>query len=258
MAAEPISFVTTPPGARIYISDYAAAAGDDLSQWQLLGETPLTIDGVPRWGYYRIRAIKEGFAPAEKDPFHRPGLGRQGRSRAPPAEQVPLGMVWVPAMDATVPAGMAAPRITLPGFWMDRHEVTNRQFKAFIDADGYQKEEYWKEPFVRDGRTLSWQEGIEGFRDATNRSGPASWQLGTYPDGAEDLPVGGVSWYEAAAYAAFAGKNLPTLHEWWGVAINPSSSDILTLSNFASHGLRTGGSRTAEWQDSALTTWPAT
>ena len=33
------------------------------------------------------------------------------------------------------------------------------------------------------------------------------------------MPVGGVSWYEAAAYARFAGKSLPTLHEWWGAAI---------------------------------------
>ena len=115
---------------------------------------------------------------------------------------------------------------------MDRYEVTNRQFKKFVDAGGYQREEYWTEPFVKDGRTLSWREGIAGFRDATNRPGPAGWQLGTFPDGAEDLPVGGVSWYEAAAYAVFAGKSLPTLHEWWGVAINPPNSDILTLSNF--------------------------
>ena len=49
------------------------------------------------------------------------------------------------------------------------------------------------------------------FRDATGRPGPATWQLGTFPDGAERLPVSGVSWYEAAAYAAFAGKSLPNV-----------------------------------------------
>jgi dienelactone hydrolase len=50
------------------------------------------------------------------------------------------------------------------------------------------------------------------------------------------MPVGGVSWYEAAAYAVFAAKSLPTLHEWWGAAINPANSDILMLSNFAAQG----------------------
>ena len=59
-------FTTTPAGARVYISDYMAAAGDDLSQWQLLGETPFDNRQLPCWGYYRIRAVKDGFAPVER------------------------------------------------------------------------------------------------------------------------------------------------------------------------------------------------
>ena len=38
---------------------------DDLSQWQLLGAAPVTVDQVPTWGYYRVRAVKEGFAPTD-------------------------------------------------------------------------------------------------------------------------------------------------------------------------------------------------
>jgi serine/threonine protein kinase len=53
---------------------------------------------------------------------------------------------------ALVPPPLVTPRVSLPGFWVDRYEITNRQFKAFVDAGGYQKEEYWKEPFVKDGR----------------------------------------------------------------------------------------------------------
>ena len=56
---------TTPAGARVYISDYTAGAGADLSQWQLLGEAPVKINQIPVWGYYRIRATKAGFAPTD-------------------------------------------------------------------------------------------------------------------------------------------------------------------------------------------------
>ena len=48
------------------------------------------------------------------------------------------------------------------------------------------------------------------FVDSTGRPGPATWQGGDYPEGQDDYPVSGVSWYEAAAYAEFAHKSLPT------------------------------------------------
>ena len=101
---------------------------------------------------------------------------------------------------------------------MDRYEVTNRQFKAFVDGGGYGKREYWKQPFVGTGREISWEEAQAQFRDATGRPGPASWELGSFPEGREDFPVDGVSWYEAAAYAEFAGKSLPTVYHWYRAA----------------------------------------
>ena len=115
--------------------------------------------------------------------------------------------------------------------------MTNRQFKEFVDAGGYRREEYWKQPFVMNGRTLSFAQALEQFRDQTGRPGPANWQLGTYAEGTDDIPVGGVSWYEAMAYAEFAGKSLPTVYEWFGAAgiVGPQSG-ILTLSNFRGRG----------------------
>ena len=50
------------------------------------------------------------------------------------------------------------------------------------------------------------------------------------------FPVGGVSWYEAAAYAAFAGKSLPTIHHWYRAAGLGRFADILTVSNFDGKG----------------------
>ena len=234
-AAE-VAFTTTPPGASIYVSDYAAAAGDGLTDWRLLGETPFTIDWLPRWGYYRFRAAKDGLTSAEEAQLH---PGRSSVAFTLHSEKdTPAGMVWVPPTTAALAWPLVGSEVSLPGFWMDRYEITNRQFKAFVDAGGYEKEEYWREPFVKDGRPLSWREAVVEFRDSTNRAGPAGWQLGTYPEGTDNIPVGGVSWYEAAAYAVFAAKSLPTLHEWWGAAqqSNLVNSDILTLSNFASRG----------------------
>jgi hypothetical protein len=66
----------------------------------------------------------------------------------------------------------------------------------------------------RFARTLSWAEALALFRDATGRPGPAPWEQGDYPRVQEDFPVSGVSWYEAAAYAEFAGKALPTIYHW--------------------------------------------
>jgi formylglycine-generating enzyme required for sulfatase activity len=225
-----MSFQTTPAGARIYISDYTAGAGDAIDQWQLLGETPFETK-LPLWGYYRIRALKEGFASVEQSNFP---LGEKTVQLTLHAErEVPPAMVWVPAHAPTAPA----PTADLPGYWIDKYEVTNRQFKSFVDAGGYTKKEYWTHRFMKDDREISWQEAMENFRDATRRPGPAGWQLGTYPEGADALPVGGVSWYEAAAYAEFAGKSLPTVYEWFGAAGAAGGvSDILPLSNFGGRG----------------------
>jgi dienelactone hydrolase len=52
------------------------------------------------------------------------------------------------------------------------------------------------------------------FVDQTGRPGPATWQAGDYAAGQGNYPVGGISWYEAAAYAEFAGKQLPTETHW--------------------------------------------
>jgi formylglycine-generating enzyme required for sulfatase activity/tRNA A-37 threonylcarbamoyl transferase component Bud32/dienelactone hydrolase len=225
VATRPVAFETTPAGAEIYISDYTAGAGDDPSEWVLVGEAPLSVDTIPNWGYYRARAVKAGFTPADAV------FG--GTSTVPMTLHaegtVPAGMVWVPAIGATP----TAPVLALPAYWLDRFEVTNREFKKFVDAGGYRKPEYWKHLFVKDGRVVSHEQATAEFRDLTGRPGPATWQLGAFPEGTADLPVGGVSWFEAMAYAEFAGKSLPTVYEWQRAAGVGVNSDILQLSNFS-------------------------
>src|SRR6185369_14684478 len=95
----------------------------------------------------------------------------------------------------------------------------------------------------KDGRRFSWEEGIAAFRDSTGRPGPSTWEVGDYPLGGDDLPVGGVSWYEAAAYAEFASKRLPTIHHWYRGAMLGLYSDIVQFSNFTATGPVRVGSR---------------
>ena len=121
-------------------------------------------------------------------------------------------------------------------FWIDRFEVTNREFKVFVDRGGYRTRAYWREPFIVDGRAVPWATSMARFRDATGRPGPGTWKSGTYPAGEADFPVGGVSWYEAAAYAVFVGKSLPTIYHWYRAADLGRFADILTVSNFNGKG----------------------
>jgi dienelactone hydrolase len=239
--APPLSVQSTPPGAEVYLSDYIDAKVGDAS-WELLGVTPLKTDRIPYAGYYRIRVSKAGFASIER-PFDPVALGLSPSAghldlTLQSNDRVPEGMIWVDAAAAGAATGppLVTPAV-IPAFWLDKQEVSNKQFKAFVDAGGYRTRTNWKEPFVTNGHTLQWDDAMSRFHDATSRAGPATWQLGTYPEGTSDLPVSGVSWYEAAAYCDFVQKSLPTAYHWYHAAAGVGLfSTIVQLSNFGAHG----------------------
>ncbi len=73
-------------------------------------------------------------------------------------------------------------RVFVKSFYIDKYEVTNAQYKKFIDATGH--------------------------------PAPSGWNNGKYPQGKANNPALYVSWYDAKAYAKWAGKRLPTEEEW--------------------------------------------
>jgi eukaryotic-like serine/threonine-protein kinase len=214
---------TEPPGARVSFRDYL---GDD-SDWESLGLSPVVSVKIP-FGYFRWRISKEGFETIDSV-AHNKAL----TFRLDPPAAVPPGMVRVAGGTFQY---LSLDPIPLADFWLDKYEVTNKQFKEFVDHGGYQKKEYWKEPFVKDGKAISFEEAMAEFKDSTGRPSPATWELGTFPEGHADYPVSGVSWYEAAAYAGFTGKSLPTIFHWYKAAEIGIFSDILKLSNFGGQG----------------------
>src|SRR4029077_7847388 len=87
------------------------------------------------------------------------------------------------------------------------------------------------QPFSAEGKVLTRAQAMARFVDRTGRAGPATWEGGDFPAGKGEVPVGGVSWYEAAAYAKFAGKSLPTLYHWARAASVIQSRFVVPFSN---------------------------
>lgn len=115
-------------------------------------------------------------------------------------------MVYIPAGDFMMSTGstqLARRRVSLKAFYIDIYEVSNEEYAGFIAADGYHKPEYWS------------KEGW-AWRSTNQITMPKWWKEGRYRIGPRHprFPVGGVSWYEADAFARWAGKRLPTEAEW--------------------------------------------
>jgi formylglycine-generating enzyme required for sulfatase activity/serine/threonine protein kinase len=128
--------------------------------------------------------------------------------------------------------------LTLPTYYIGKTEVTNAQFRPFVEGDGYTNPAYWSD----DG----W-----AWREENNRTQPRYWDDDRW--NGDEQPVNGVTWYECMAYARWLSAQtgddyrLPTEAEWekaargteglrypWG---NQEPTD--ELANFADAGGRT-------------------
>jgi len=132
-----------------------------------------------------------------------------------PAVEIVAGMVRIPAARFQMGSDYSGPpdqrpahEVQLDEYWLDRHPVTNRQFAAFVAATRY----VTTAEQVGQGHVFDRSQG-----DWVNAAG-AQWRHPTGSAssiaGRENQPVVQVGWYDAAAYARWAEKRLPTEAEW--------------------------------------------
>ena len=157
-----INIKTKPPGARIYMKEYRSPD----SEWEYVGVSPIENSRMPM-GIFRWKIEKEGYETvlaaastwdiglAEKNPLIPNDLVRVLNEKG----TMPPGMVRV--------SGAQTPLGKLDDFFIDRYEVTNKQYKEFLDSGGYRNREYWKHEFVKDGRVLTRDEAIAELIDQT-------------------------------------------------------------------------------------------
>jgi sulfatase modifying factor 1 len=161
-------------------------------------------------------------------------------------------MVWIPGGEFSMgsPGGATDPlarpdespvhRVRVDGFWMDATEVTNAQYKAFVDATGYvtvaERKVDWEElkKQVPPGTPKPPEEmllpgslvftppskpvDLRGYDQWWTWTTGASWRHPEGPtssiEGRENYPVVHIAYEDAVAYATWAGKRLPTEAEW--------------------------------------------
>ncbi len=177
-------------------------------------------------------------------------------------EPVPAGMVWIPAGEFTM--GEQGPiaraderpthRVRVDGFWMDRTEVTNAEFRRFVEATGYvttaERAPDWEELkaqvspgtpkppdelLVPGSLVFVTPQKPGSLRDASRWwawTPGADWRHPTGPDssidGMDEHPVVHISWDDAQAYCRWAGKRLPSEAEWEYAARGELEAKIFT------------------------------
>jgi sulfatase modifying factor 1 len=175
----------------------------------------------------------------EAGPSHLSAGSPKVPSHAPPPEDAPPGMVWIPGgtfwmggNDAQTTDALPRHQVTVDGFWMDRTEVTNRQFSEFVKATGYVTVAEQR-PDPNDFPTAPRDALVPGSAVFTpphsavaldnhlewwSYVAGANWR---HPDGPEssiqgkdDYPVVQICFHDAEVYARWAGARLPTEAEW--------------------------------------------
>ena len=220
-AERPSLPILGPADARAYLSGVRAHVLDVLDRLPEDDDRPLVRDGFA----FRMVVQHEHM----HDETMLATLQLRGSERTlPPDAPLPAGRPGRPHDDVLVPGGRSLQgtstdpwaldnerpvhAVDLPAFRVDRFPVTCGMYAAFVDAGGYDDRRLWSD--------RGW-----AHLQASGRRAPMTWQrdgaggwtctrFGATVPVEPDVPVEHVCWYEADAYARWAGRRLPTEAEW--------------------------------------------
>ena len=198
------------PGAEVSVRP----TDNDSTSWLEIGTTPVTAQ-LPLDDYF-VRFAKPGHEQltVRQSTYDPDGVWDCLLPSSPGMVRIPKAWHEGQPGACRIPWLLSRQLPLIDEFEMDRTEVTNAEFKQFVDDGGYTRGNFWQDTLGGD-----WQHTIEArFLDRSRQVGPRYWVDGTYSLGLDDYPVVGVSWYEAMAYAKWANKQLPTLFHWMRAA----------------------------------------
>lgn len=215
---------------------------DSINNWYFLGKTPLNNIRVPNETLeYKFKTKESSYT----EFVHAYTLSNNLNNFILPKQVVLIKdhVMFLGGKKAlNYPGVDHLPEIKIGPYSMAKFEVTNKDFKEFMDAEGYSRPEYWDFPYNLDGKELTFKETIKTFLDKYGQFGPVDWSYGSYPVGQENFPVTGISWFEARAYAKYKGLSLPNLYQWANAARLQSASSFVPNSNFSKNQLVEVGS----------------
>ena len=223
-----LTVITRPEGALVYLEPFALDETEAADVRRLIGTTPILDLELPR-GEYRASLEMTGFQTLQRlvsSELNRAevrlGVDPAVRIEATmlPAAEVPNDMVFVPGGEYGLIGWRYLDPTVLDDFYIDKYEVTNESYQEFIRAGGYSNPSFWTHPVSDGDRELPFADAMRLFTDRSGLPGPREWSNQEFPEGEARHPVTGVSWYEAAAYAEYAGKSLPTIYQWEKAARN--------------------------------------
>ena len=149
----------------------------------LLGTTPLQDVRIPR-GIFRIQLRKEGFLPRLRNPTifgnyppypNIPPIPIRLLSNSVSGDLLPVSNIEI----GLGVYGFSNNGLELGEYEIGKFEVTNEQFKQFVDDGGYETPAFWEDlDFESNGVEISFEEALQFFVDTTGRNAPAGWELG--------------------------------------------------------------------------------
>ncbi len=224
-----VDLMTVTPNIDVYLQ-----LSEADNKWEFVGKTPINKTSLPNG------TVKLKFVDANKNEFI-VSAGTYFISTGENVFELPASMPDTTTMALVIGgktniflAGLdSRPTAKFSPYLIDKNEVTNEEYKKFVDAGGYKNASLWNIPATLSGKPFNFELAQKLFVDQTGFSGPATWSNGSFPDGKAKFPVNGISWFEADAYAKFMKKNLPSVHQWAKAATPSRSGLVCPVSNFS-------------------------